>query len=56
MNFIIEYIKKKLHNYGQDSIILFIINHIETDNSYKKALLSDLKENFGKEYLCKSKE
>ena len=47
---LIEYIKKKLHNYGQDSIILFIINQIETDNSYKKALLSDLKDNFGKEF------
>ena len=47
---LIKHIKDKLHEYGQESIILFIINHFEKENIYKKALLSTLKENFGKEF------
>ena len=47
---LIRHIKNKLQEYGQDSIILFIINHFEKENIYKKALLSTLKENFGKEF------
>ena len=47
---LIKHIKDKLHEYGQESIILFIINHIEKENIYKKALLSTLKEKFSKEF------
>ena len=47
------YIYKKLIEYNQNSIILFIINQKEDENSttitsYKNALLSLLKENFCK--------
>ena len=47
---LIDYIYKKLIEYNQNSIILFIINHKEDENSinsYKNTLLSSLKENFG---------
>ena len=47
---LIDHIYKKLIEYNQNSIILFIINHKEDQNSinsYKNTLLSSLKNNFG---------
>ena len=40
---LIRHIKNKLEEYGQDSIILFIINHIEKQNIYKTHYYQHLK-------------
>ena len=50
---IIDFIYKLLNDFNQNPIILFIINHIEDENSqnsYKNQLLKTLKENFGNKF------